>query len=509
MSQFIVHPEPFYNRRHELDALERAWNRPLPGGQMALLYGRRRLGKTYLLQRFFADGPDGSGSNDGNGSTGLPRPHCYYLADQTTAGAQRTELAAQILEALPEPGLSPAEIAVSWNALLRYVSQAARVQAERTGTRFGLILDEFPYLTEQSPDLPSVLQAWWDRDGLHSPLFVVLCGSQLSAMAALGAENQPLYGRFNAGVSLLPPLRYDEVAAFYVGQPSYGIPEMLTMYGILGGTPRYHALVNPARPMAEQVVDVLLRPQSPLASEVQFLLGSQQIRDPAPYNAVLGAIAGGTTQYGQILNVAGVERGSLPHLLRTLGDLGWIRRELPFDETGDRRALYQVADPFLAFWYRFVGPLASALQFSDPALVYEERLAPRLADYMGWHIFEEICHQWLQRYGRNRLGLTVLEAGRYWSRDGQVEIDLMARLEGGAYLYGECKWSGRGTVGMGVYNALQAKVARLPKEQYRRDTWYALFSAGGFAPDLRIVAENPDNCLALVGPEDLLPRIGV
>lgn len=495
MSQFIVRPEPFYNRRNEMDALERAWSRPLPGGQMALLYGRRRLGKTYLLQRFFA------------GDKGIPRPHCYYLADQTTAGAQRAELAAQMLEALPDAGLSPAEIAVSWNVLLRHASQAARKQVEQAGVRFGLILDEFPYLIEQSPELSSALQAWWDRDGLHSPLFVVLCGSQLSAMAALGAESQPLYGRFNGGVSLLQPLRYDEVAAFYAGQPLYGTSETLTMYGVLGGAPRYHALVNVARPMAQEVVDVLLRPQSPLENEVRFLLGSQQIRDPAPYNAVLGAIAGGTTQYGQILNAAGVERGSLPHLLRTLGDLGWIRRELPFDETSDRRALYRIADPFLAFWYRFVGPLASALQFSDPERIYGERIAPHLAVYMGWHVFEEVCHQWLRRYGRDRLGVTVLEAGRYWSRDNQVEIDLMARLEDGTYLYGECKWSVRGEVGMGVYNALQAKVGQLPRDYYRRNARFALFSAGGFAPELRTVAANPENRLALIGPEDLLPDI--
>ena len=501
MSQFTVRPEPFYNRHNELDALERAWNRPMPSGQMALLYGRRRLGKTYLLQRFFAGGSSGSNAPD------TPRPHCYYLADQTTSGTQRAEFAAQLLEAQPDPGVPAGEISVSWNALLRYASQAARVQAARTGERFGVVLDEFPYLVEQSPELPSVLQAWWDREGLHSPLFLVLCGSQLSAMAALGEENQPLYGRFNSGILLLPPLLYDEVSAFYAGHPRYGIPERLTMYGILGGTPRYHALVDPTRPMAEQVVDILLRPQGPLSSEVQFLLGSQQIREVAPYNAVLGAIATGTTRYSNILDTAGVERGSLPNILRSLGELGWIRRERPFGEASDRRALYRVADPFLAFWYRFAGPLASALQFSDPALVYEERIAPHLPDYMGWHVFEEVCHQWLRRRGRARLGLTVLEAGRYWSRDGKVEIDIMASLKSGYFLFGECKWGGRGTVGMGVYNSLLGKVAQLPRDYYRRDAHYVLFSAAGFAPELEIIAGNPANQLTLVGPQDLLPEL--
>lgn len=495
MSQFIITPDPFFNRADEIAALDRAWQRPGLGGQMAMLYGRRRLGKTYLLQRFFASSP--------------VKAHCYYLADQTTAVTQRRELAAQVLDALPDPGVAgPEEIAVSWNALFRYVSQTCRRRAGAETARFGLILDEFPYLVDQSPELPSVLQSWWDREGLHSPLFVILCGSQLSAMAALGETNQPLYGRFNAGILKLAPLRYEEVAQFYAGHRHYGLAETLMMYGIFGGTPRYHALVNPAQPMAQEVVDTLLRPQSPLENEVRFLLGSQQIREPAPYNAILGAIASGTLQYGEILNTTGVEQGSFARYLRVLAELGWIRRELPFGEASDRRALYRVADPFLAFWYRFAVPLASELQFSDPMRVYEERIAPLLPNYMGWHVFEEVCHQWLQRHARERLGPAIREMGRYWSRDGQVEIDVMAKLDTDAYLYGECKWSGNRPIGLGVYNALQGKVARLPREEMRRDASFVLFSTGGFAPELEVMAANAENRLHLVGPSDFLPGTG-
>src|SRR5208337_4292603 len=109
-------------------------------------------------------------------------------------------------------------------------------------------LDEFPYLIAQTPELPSILQAWWDREGVHAPLMVVLCGSQLSAMAALGQESAPLFGRFNAGIFCLEPLPYHDVAAFYADRPLYGTTETLLMYGVLGGTPRYHALVDTTQP---------------------------------------------------------------------------------------------------------------------------------------------------------------------------------------------------------------------------------------------------------------------
>jgi AAA+ ATPase superfamily predicted ATPase len=229
MPNMTIKPDPFYDRKLELAALDRAWKRHGAGGQMLLLYGRRRLGKTFLLQRYFTGGADGNEHE---------RPHCYFLAEQSTAAAQRLTLARQLIAALPSEGVSAEDIAVSWNALLRYASQQAKGRKKSAG-RFALILDEFPYLVDQTPELPSTLQAWWDREAVHSPLFIVLCGSQLSAMAALGQESAPLFGRFNAGIFHLDPLHYEDVAAFYAGSPHYGVVEKLLMYGVFGGTPRY------------------------------------------------------------------------------------------------------------------------------------------------------------------------------------------------------------------------------------------------------------------------------
>ena len=489
-----LQPHPFFNRTNELHALDRAWKQRGQGGQMTLLYGRRRLGKTYLLQRYFTGGVTG---------TEASKPHCYYLAEQTTASAQRLLLARQLLASLPSEGTAPEEIAVSWNALLRFVSQEARQRDAESG-RFGLILDEFPYLMEQTPELPSILQAWWDREGIHAPLFLVLCGSQLSVMAAIGVESAPLFGRFNAGIHQLDPLQYEEVAAFYADAPHYGRVEKLMMYGILGGTPRYHALVNPAMPLEEEVVALLMQPRAVLENEVRFLLSSEQIREPAPYNAVLGAIAAGETQFGHIQQHTGVDKGTLSFYLKTLQELGWVRRELPFGDTSDRRALYQAADPFLAFWYRFVVPLSSVLQFSDPMQVYQESVAPHLANYMGWHVFEDICAQWLRRYGKEKLGLSLQKLGRYWSRNGQTELDIMGEMADGGYLFGECKWSANSRVGLSVYSNLRAKIAGLPEAKWRARPTCVLFSVGGFAPELYSLASAPEERLHLVSGSDLL-----
>lgn len=488
-----IKPDPFYNRARELAALDRAWKRH-GSGQMLLLYGRRRLGKTFLLQRYFTAGAGGDEPE---------KPHCYFLAEQSTVATQRLTLARQLVAALPTEGVTAEEIAVSWNALLRHASQQAQARKKGTG-RFALILDEFPYLIAQTPELPSILQAWWDREGTHSPLFVVLCGSQLSAMAALGQESAPLFGRFNAGIFHIAPLHYEDVAYFYEGSPRYGVKEKLLMFGVFGGTPRYHALVDPLRPPAEEIITLLMQPRAILENEVRFLLGSEQIRDPAPYNAILAAIAGGETKFNGIQQLIGVERGALSSSLRTLLELGWIRRELSFGELSDRRAIYRVADPFLTFWYRFVAPLASDLQFSDPGAVYAAHVAPRLADYMGCSVFEEICGQWLQRHAKQRLGLTVRQMARYWSRDGRTEIDVVAELDNGTLLFGECKWHADSVTRLSHLSALQAKVASLPEARWRNKPSYILFALGGFSPELQQLATDPTERLYLVSGTDML-----
>jgi AAA+ ATPase superfamily predicted ATPase len=492
MSFATIRPEPFFNRTAELRALDRGWKHGT-GGNMAMVFGRRRLGKTYLLQRYFTTGVADPGGF---------KPHCYYLAEQSTAEVQRLALAEQLLAALPSAGVTRADIAVSWNALLRYLSQQVSAGSSGQG-RFALILDEFPHLVSQTPELPSILQAWWDREGVHIPLYVILCGSQLSVMSALGRESEPLYARFNAGILKIEPLPYDEIAAFYQSRSHYGLIDILLMYGILGGTPRYHAMVDPTRPVAEEIVSLLMQHRAVLENEARYLLSSEQIRDPAPYNATLNAIASGQTRPGQIQQATGIEPKSLGFYLSTLRELGWVRRELPFGETSDRRALYQVADPFLQFWYRFVLPLGSELQFSDPMRVFQTRVEPFLSDYMGWNVFESICTQWLEKHAAMDLGLTIRRIGRYWSRDGQTEIDLVAELDDGSHLFGECKWSAKKPIRLMVYSDLQAKVSALPDRQWRQNASYILFSIGGFAPEVRSLADSEER-LHLVDGSQML-----
>lgn len=464
----------FHNRTTELGALSDRWDSP--DAQLLLLYGRRRVGKTYLLQHFLGDG----------------KRHCYFLAAQTSLSENMSQLAQSVLGCAPQSGLSPADLP-TFNSILRFVDQTAREQ------RFALVLDEFQYLLEMDPSIPSQIQAWWDTTGIRSKAFLVLCGSHLGIMEGLGGGQAPLFGRFTFRHKLLP-MNYRDVAQFYAGG-SYSIRDKLTAYGVLGGTPRYHALFDPRKRLSSNLCSHVLSPMGLLHNEPEILMASSQIRDPAPYNAALRAIASGCNRPAEIAQRVGASPAQLNFYLRNLIELEWVVREYPFDETSDRRAIYKISDPFMRFWYRFVAGLRSELEFQVTDDIYRSRVEPHMSDYMGLHAFEDICHQYLKLEGSKVLGQPIRRSGRYWSRDGQLELDLVAELGNGHYLFGECKWSSS-PVGLGVYYDLRNKVAKLPEAKYQDQPTYAIFSAAGFDQDLKATAAREK--VLLISGDDLL-----
>lgn len=464
----------FHNRQAELEALSERWDSS--DAQLLLLYGRRRIGKTYLLQHFL----------------GNDKYHCYFLAAQTSLAENMSQLAQSITGCTPDKGVDPADLP-TLGSILRFIDQVAREN------RFALVLDEFQYLLEMDPSIASQIQAWWDTSGMRSKAFLVLCGSHLGIMEGLGGGQAPLFGRFTFRHKLLP-MSYRDVAQFYAGT-SYSVRDKLTAFGVLGGTPRYHALLDPRKRLESNLCSQILSPLGLLHNEPEILMASSQIRDPSPYNAALRAIASGCTRPAEIAQRVGASSAQLSFYLRNLMELEWVVREYPFDEKSERRAIYKIADPFMRFWYRFVAGLRSELEFQATEDIYRGRVAPYMNDYMGLHAFEDICHQFLRLEGSKRLAKPIRRSGRYWSRDGQLELDLIAELGDGHYLFGECKWSAS-PVGLGVYYDLRNKVAKLPETKYQDQPTYAVFSAAGFNDDLRATAGRAS--VLLISGDDLL-----
>jgi len=470
----IMRPR-FIGRERELSQLEERWRSG--EAELFIVYGRRRVGKTELLLQF-------SRTDD--------KKTLYFLASQLTRQEHLRQLTEIMRDTFPDPVLESLTF-TDWEAALTYLGERAQ------GERLLVILDEFPYLCEAAPELPSVIQRFWDLRGKGSEIFLVLCGSQLGFMEreVLG-ERSPLYGR-RTGQLRLRPFDFREASLFF---PDYSLRERFIAWGILGGMPAYLIRFSPRRSLRENLLWEMLQVQGYLYEEPRFLL-RMELRDPKVYASILGAIASGCTKLNEIAQRTGLSVQTASKYLGVLQELEIVAREVPFTARAPRRSKrgrYRLVDNYLNFWFRFIQPHSSMIEAGQGKLVYERFVSPYLDEYMG-HVFEEVARSYVRLYAAEDLGLPpVLRAGREWGAD--FEIDLVAEHTDGSWTFGECKWA-RQPVGERVLRELQAKVERLSRiAKVPGSIRYAIFSSSGFTLKLQQLAEaNPEEVLLLSAAE--------
>ena len=467
----------FIGREQELAELEARWRSGR--AELFVVYGRRRVGKTELLLQF---------SRRIHGKT------LYFLATQVTRQEHLRQLTEVLRETFHDPLLESLTF-TDWEAVFAYLGKQAQEE------RLLVILDEFPYLCEAAPELPSVIQRFWDLQGKNSQLFLVLCGSQLGFMEreVLG-ERSPLYGR-RTGQLRLRPFNFREAALFF---PGYSPREKLVAYGILGGMPAYLTRFSPERPLRENLLREMLQVQGYLYEEPRFLL-RMELRDPKVYASILGAVASGCTKLNEIAQRAGLTVQVASKYLGVLQDLELVEREVPFTARvpqRSKRGRYRLTDHYLNFWFRFVQPHSTMIEAGQGPFVYKRYIVPYLGEYMG-QVFEEVARSYLRLYADTELGLLpVSRIGREWGKD--FEIDLIAEHADGSWTFGECKWSRR-PVGMRVLKELQRKTENLAQfVKIPEKVRYLIASANGFTPELiRRLQKDPERIL-LLSIDDLL-----
>ncbi len=225
-------------------------------------------------------------------------------------------------------------------------------------------------------------------------------------------------------------------------------PELaLRYYAAFGGTPYYLEQVDDKASFEENIGRLMFNKVGLLYEEPAMLL-RQELREPATYNSVLSAIAHGATEPARIADWSGVPSNSVGKYLRTLVGLGLVRRDVPFGENPDRSrsGLYEIADPFFSFWYRFVGPASDAIELGAGAAVASQVCAGQVLPTYEGRQFERACMQWLaRRNGDGGLPFLATSFGRWWGASAKerttVDIDVIAaNKRERALLCGECKW---------------------------------------------------------------------
>jgi AAA+ ATPase superfamily predicted ATPase len=466
----------FVDREAELRAFRERFEKP---SSLSLLYGQRRVGKTFFLQHLLKGNPDA----------------VYFLADESPSASLARRFHTEVRHAGRGGAAWESAVPSEWGTLLTLLVQGAALESRP----LFLVFDECQYILDAEPSFASTIQRLWDQFGTRGGLHIVLCGSALGVLSQLGDEGQPLHGRFDLRAKMAP-FDYRRAAAFAAG---WAPTERFLLYGVFGGLARHLAEVDPARPLSENAVRAVLDRLSPLHEAALDILRSERVTSRSDAAGVLGCIAGGETAFGAIAPRLGMTASRLDHALKELMDLEIVRREVRFgDREGSRYTRYRCADPFVRFWFRFVGPNRGALAGAPADLVWRERIEPRLGDYMG-PVFEEIARQAVVGGVLLRTLGPIDEAAPYWSRDHSTEIDLVAR-SGGTLCFIECKWRAGGQTDATALDRLRAHVARSGLVTEEAGPRFALISAGGFDDRLTRAAQA-GSCI-LVGPEDLLPE---
>jgi uncharacterized protein len=486
----VEKPAEVFDRDFEWSALGRFVSDGQQGATLGVVSGRRRQGKTFLLEAM-------SQAAEG----------FYFGATEATDAESLSRMSAALTEHLAP--VIPFHFA-NWAEAVDALLDLGR---ERP---VPVVIDEFPYLVKANPELPSVIQQAlrpFGRARSQTRTRLLLCGSALAVMGKLLSGTAPLRGR--AGLELvIPPLDYRLAARFWeISDPRLAI----RVNSIVGGTPAYRRefIRNDAPTGPDDfdawVIRTVLNPETPLFREGRYLLAEESdMRDTALYHSVLAAVAEGNGTRGAIATYVGRRDADIAHPINVLEDAGLIAREP--DAFRERRSTYQIAEPLIAFYHAIMRPAWSQLERPGNAARVWRASGERFSKKVLGPRFEQICRAWTLNFADpDRLGGLPANVGQGVVNDAagksvhQVDVVVTGVADGGKtplLAIGEAKW---GEV-MDIRHAKRLQQVRSLLAAIGRydvgETKLMCFSGAGFSESLREMAAS-DAGLLLVGANDL------
>jgi uncharacterized protein len=383
-----------------------------------LVYGRRRVGKTELIRHCLKN------------AKGRIIP---FQAGKTLYETNFASLVSAVSSAYMLPLSFP-----NLKELLSFIGE--RAKKEKTI----LVIDEYSYFREADGSTDSVLQSFIDEYQHESRLSIVLSGSIVRVMKGLIEADAPLYGRFN-NVIALAPFDYLEASEFYKERTP---EEKLFLYATFGGIPHYLLMLDKSETVEENLIRLLFGVNAALKGEAETLL-NDELSAIANASAVLSLLGNKALHYKDINQLYPSSSGNgATYILNKLLEIGLLKKSLSLEGQGDRNALYEIADPFLRFYYAFYLPTRSLSLLYSPKELYSRFVRPYLNESYLPRFYEEVARQFLiSENKKGRLEEPLLGLGRYaYSRkdpetgkrlDGEFDVVTKDRK---GYIDYECKY---------------------------------------------------------------------
>ncbi len=438
----------FIGRKEESSILEDEYGKR---SSLVIIYGRRRVGKTALIDNFLRNKVNS----------------LYFLAIEESSPLNLERFSSSVSKLL---GI-PSAMFRDWESAL---------DAATKGRKTVVAIDEFQYLAQADPALPSVFQHAWDTILSKRGVMLILCGSFIGMMEKYTLNySSPLYGRRTASIKL-GPLTFSDVCSVSKG---IAYRSLVERYAVTGGVPRYMEIMN-GTSLEEDVRRHIFSRNGILHEEPLFLL-KDEVKDPVNYISILRTIAAGNRKVSDIAGRMEVPSNRLSPYLSTLTDMEILERAVPVTENNPERCrngIYRIKDGLIGFWFAFVYPYMEYLDkgHADAAM---ENFRARFDESFASFAFENICRE----IAANELK-GYRKTGSYWDRD--TEIDVVAVDPDGRRIFaGECKFRREEKVTVKVLESLKAKCAKVRDfEGYSLE--YGMFSVSGFDENLKAEAEK-------------------
>lgn len=435
----------FINRKKELEFLEEKYKERSP--HLLVIYGRRRVGKTRLIEEFLRDKKD----------------QLYYLAADEKSLLQIKELKILLGEFFSDEFLINNNFS-DWKQLFSYLE---RVWPRDKKIIF--VLDEVTYIIKNDPSFPSYLNQFWEKFLSKTKSLLILNGSLVGLMIkeVLGGGS-PLYGR-RTGELFLEELKIKEVQEF-LNKPG---EETIKFFSILGGVPKY---LESVKGSFKDFLQESFDKRSFFYREGLYLM-TEEFKDISTYSNILRAVAEGNTKLGEIADYCGIEAKKISAYMEILENLGFIKGIIPATEKKFRGKIYLINDSFLEFWFRFINKNRSLIEMDK-----KEDLIKRINNEINAFVgrkFEKVCQQFLILSGQ----FPFTKIGRQWGKipeaekdKNQYEIDICALNEQTKeILFAECKWQEKVDV-YSVLNELKEKAKYVDWLKTKRKEYYAIFA---------------------------------
>lgn len=439
----------FLNRTRELGYLDARYRRP--GAEIAVLYGRRRVGKSALVYEWSKD-----------------KPHLFFFAQRLDSATLLQQFSHEIAllthteDAIPNNFSYP-----DWESAFRAMGNLAQEQ------RLVVVIDEYPYLVEMVPGISTILQKVWDLALQNTKLYLILTGSLLSVMRRhLLEADAPLYRRHTWPYEL-QPLRVNDLHHFF---PQRVPTEIVDTYAVLGGMPHYLVTIDRDATLLENIEQDILSPAGSLFDEPRLQLHEELRGDIENYLHILGAIARGAHHRIDITNQSGLADGNKTGwYLATLVELELVEHRQPVERAGktQRWGTYHLRDPFFRFWHRWVLPRHSYLEIGQGQQEVLDQIRQNMFTIVA-PVWEEIARSHLYTVtARGEIPMQIEEVGSWWSRQAQIDVVAVNRAER-RVIFGEAKWQRATVTTEDVKRLINRGLRWLDGDAYW-DVHYALF----------------------------------